>query len=210
MITVELLREGGRTDYFEGEVKVSKACCSAVVLIRAGKRNIVVDPGAMGYAAEVVRALAERGLMPSDIDTVVNTHMHLDHTYNNYLFPNALIYTPTSVWHSDDGNRVEMYPTVTDLGISGVVFLDTPGHMEKHISVLVESGGKKTVIAGDAVRESVIADGIIPKKYPDGEKYLKSMKRIFGLADEIIPGHGPIIKGKRLVELRGRLGKIRG
>ena len=203
--TVDLLREGTRVDVFEGGLKVSKACCSAVVLIRAQGRNVVVDSGAMGYADAVLSALGAVGLKPSDVDTVVNTHMHLDHIYNNYLFKKAVIYTPTSVWHVEDGNRVEMFPGVTDPGIRGVSFMDTPGHMEKHVAVAVRTAAGMVVIAGDAVRESVIDGGEVPRKYPLPHEYLESMRRIFDAADEIIPGHGPPIRGERLKRLRVKL-----
>ncbi len=206
---VDVLREGTRVDVMDGGLKVSNACCSAVVLLRAPGRNVIVDPGAMGYADVVVAELGKRGLKPAGIDTVVNTHMHLDHIYNNYLFAKAVIYTPTSVWHVEDGNRVEMFPGVTDPGIAGVSFMDTPGHMEKHIAVAVKTDGGLVVIAGDAVRESVIDGGEVPKKYPLPREYLDSMKKIFAAADEIIPGHGPVIRGDRLRELRGKLKTMR-
>jgi len=207
-IEVRLLKEGTRIDEERDGVKISRACCSAVVLIRADKNNIIVDPGAMGYADEVIKALAECGLSPKDISIIVNTHTHLDHNYNNYLFPEAVIYTPTSVWYSGDGNRVEMFPHPVDLGIPGIKVLDTPGHMEKHISLLVDSGGKRIAIAGDAVRESIIESGKVPTKYPNAKGYMKSMRLVFSKADEIIPGHGRIITGERLRRLREKLGRI--
>jgi glyoxylase-like metal-dependent hydrolase (beta-lactamase superfamily II) len=207
-ITVELLKEGTRVDSYEDGVKISKACCSAIVLVRAGERMIIVDPGAMGYADELLTALKRLKIRPEDVSAVVNTHMHLDHTYNNYLFPNATIYTPTSIWHAQQGNRVEMFNDVVDIGIPGIRLISTPGHMDKHASVVVETQGKTIVIAGDAVRESVIASGKAPDRYQDPGKYLESMREIFAIADEIIPGHGPVITGERLARLKAKLGKI--
>jgi glyoxylase-like metal-dependent hydrolase (beta-lactamase superfamily II) len=204
-ITVKLLREGTRIDEHKGGMKISRACCGAIVLLKSGKDCIIVDPGAMGYGDEVLAKLANEGLTPKDINIVVNTHMHLDHTFNNYLFPNAVIYTPTSVWHSDEGNRVEMYNHPVDLGIPGIRTLDTPGHMEKHISLIVSSKGKKIVIAGDAIRESIIQSERVPKKYPHPKQYVESMRMIFKVADEIIPGHGPIIRQEKLKTLKKRL-----
>lgn len=204
-VTVELLKEGTRIDVVAGGAWVSNAICSAVVLLRSGAHNVVVDPGAMGYANEVLARLRERGVDPRDVDIVVNTHMHLDHTYNNYLFPKAVIYTPTSIWHSGKGNMVEMFDHITDPKLPGVTFLATPGHMEKHISVLAETDLGRVVIAGDAVRQEVIESGKKPEKYQDPDRYVQSMRRIFELADEIIPGHGHVISGERLKELRRKL-----
>jgi len=208
-VKVHVLREGTRFDGREGKIKVSRMCCSAVVLVVAGGRNIVVDPGAMGYAGEVVGALRRLDIGPEDVGVVVNTHMHLDHTFNNYLFPNAVIYTPTSVWHYGGGNRVEIYQHVVDPGIPGVRILDTPGHVEKHVSVAVETDEGCVVVAGDAVRECVILDGRVPPRYHDPVKYLESMRKVFDEADIIIPGHGPVIGGDRLRRLKKMLGGMR-
>jgi glyoxylase-like metal-dependent hydrolase (beta-lactamase superfamily II) len=206
---VELLKQGTRVDVYEDGAKISKACCSAIVLVRSGGKTVIIDPGAMGYADELLSALKKRQIDPSDVDVVVNTHMHLDHTYNNFLFPNAVIYTPESIWHSEAGNWVEIFGHVADLGIANIKLISTPGHMHDHASVVVKSKGRTIVIAGDAVRESIINEGKPPQKYQNPRQYIESMKLIFDMADEIIPGHGPLIKGKRLKALRGKLEKIK-
>ena len=207
-VSVRLLNRGSRGDSYKDGVKTSKAICSAVVLIRTPKKNVIVDPGAMGYASKVLKALRKEGLAPSDIDAVINTHMHSDHCYNNFLFPTALLYTPTSVWIPGRKNKVVMYPNPPKLSIPGVRLIDTPGHMEKHVSVVVKTGGRTVVIAGDAVREAIIRTGDVPKKYTNAGDYAKSMKKVFDLADEIIPGHGPVISGDRLKRLKARVEMI--
>jgi glyoxylase-like metal-dependent hydrolase (beta-lactamase superfamily II) len=73
------------------------------LLIQTGKENILVDTGA-GELPEKLQKfykitrkpeqnlkaqLAQHGLEPEDIDTVVNTHLHFDHCGNNILFPHA-------------------------------------------------------------------------------------------------------------------------
>jgi N-acyl homoserine lactone hydrolase len=206
--TVEVLWVGTHKDSTAPGRTVIRDCSSTVVLVRAGRRVIVVDPGAMGFQRRVLAGLRAAGVRPEDVDTVVNTHMHLDHTYNDHLFPNAVVYTPTSIWRSGEGNRVDIYSKTTDLKIRGIKFMSTPGHTDKHISVLVDSDRGKVVIAGDAVRESVIASGRRPLKYHDPDGYVESMKRIFSVADEIIPGHGRTIRGERLRRLRKKLDRM--
>ena len=190
---VDVLVWGTRKDSYRGEIKTSEAICSAVVLVRGGGHNIIVDPGAMGYAGEVIAGLKAHGLSPSDVDIVVNTHPHLDHVYNDYLFERAVIYTPTSVWHQGGVNRVVMYPDITAAGIPVVELMNTPGHMDRHISVLVRSGAKVIAVAGDAIRQSIIEAGEVPKKYSHAGEYLESMRLLLDAADEIIPGHGAFI-----------------
>ncbi|MFH0863449.1 MAG: MBL fold metallo-hydrolase [Candidatus Altiarchaeota archaeon] len=204
-VLVDVLKEGTRVDAVVDGVWVSKAICSAVVLLRTAGHSVVVDPGAMGYADEVLRQLKEKGVEPGDVDIVVNTHLHLDHTYNNYLFSNAVIYTPTSIWHIDKGNKVEMFSHMTDPHVPGITFLATPGHMDKHISVLAKTDRGRIVIAGDAIRQELIESGKKPDRYQNPDMYVASMRRIFEVADVIVPGHGPVIKGERLKALKKKL-----
>lgn len=57
------------------------------VLIESGKR-IIVDPGVreVGSWGVLESRLKELGLTPSDIDIVVNTHLHGDHAGSNFIF----------------------------------------------------------------------------------------------------------------------------
>ena len=38
-----------------------------------------------------INAIESLGLRASDIDIIINTHLHWDHCFNNHLFPNARI-----------------------------------------------------------------------------------------------------------------------
>ena len=62
------------------------------VLISNGRHHIVVDTGLPHEAHQLLSALAEKGLKPSDVETVIDTHFHVDHVLNNSLFPSSLIY----------------------------------------------------------------------------------------------------------------------
>ncbi len=62
---------------------------ATVTLVQSQKRNILVDSGLCDDADRLVRALAERGLTPDDVDVVVATHLHYDHCGNHLLFRNA-------------------------------------------------------------------------------------------------------------------------
>lgn len=62
------------------------------VLVSNGRRHIVVDTGMPHEAHQLVNALQKRGLKPADIGGVINTHFHVDHVLNNWLFPNSTIY----------------------------------------------------------------------------------------------------------------------
>ncbi|MCX8032173.1 MAG: MBL fold metallo-hydrolase [Thermoleophilia bacterium] len=73
-----------------------------VYLIR-GAKLALVDTAA--YGADLKQALNERGLSPQDIDLVLNTHGHPDHTGNNAFMKNE---GGASIWiHADDAVCVE-------------------------------------------------------------------------------------------------------
>jgi glyoxylase-like metal-dependent hydrolase (beta-lactamase superfamily II) len=62
------------------------------VLLTDGRLRILVDTGMAHEAHQLVKALEARGLQPSDIQVVINTHFHVDHVLNNCLFSNSRIY----------------------------------------------------------------------------------------------------------------------
>ncbi|MBZ5545341.1 MAG: MBL fold metallo-hydrolase, partial [Acidobacteriia bacterium] len=61
-------------------------------LLSRGRHRIVVDTGLPHEAHQLVAALKTRGLRPDDVGAVINTHFHVDHVLNNYLFPSSTIY----------------------------------------------------------------------------------------------------------------------
>jgi glyoxylase-like metal-dependent hydrolase (beta-lactamase superfamily II) len=62
------------------------------VLVSNGSHRLVVDTGMPHEEHLLLSALQQRGLTPSDIHAVINTHFHIDHVLNNSLFPGAAIY----------------------------------------------------------------------------------------------------------------------
>ena len=64
------------------------------VLLSDGRHHLVVDTGLPHEAHQLVDALKARGLKPADVETVINTHFHVDHVLNNNLFPSSAIFAP--------------------------------------------------------------------------------------------------------------------
>jgi|SRR5579875_964393 glyoxylase-like metal-dependent hydrolase (beta-lactamase superfamily II) len=62
------------------------------VLLSNGNRRLIVDTGMPHEEHQLAQALERRGLKPSDIEAVINTHFHIDHVLNNSLFANSIIY----------------------------------------------------------------------------------------------------------------------
>lgn len=139
------------------------------VLIR-GKKNILVDPNnahISGYGMLGSR-LRELGSGLDDIDIVVNTHCHHDHSAGNLVVRDKIlvvgkgelataetIYGPEFVHAYFTGIMRE----VREIGAQedlvpvdeGVYIVKTPGHSPGSISVLVETQDERVAIMGDTV-----------------------------------------------------------
>ncbi|HET9177367.1 MAG TPA: MBL fold metallo-hydrolase [Terriglobia bacterium] len=65
---------------------------AASVLLSNGGRHFVVDTGMPHEEHLLVNALRQHGLNITDIDSIINTHFHIDHVLNNSLFAGSSIY----------------------------------------------------------------------------------------------------------------------
>jgi glyoxylase-like metal-dependent hydrolase (beta-lactamase superfamily II) len=63
------------------------------VLLSSTHERVLVDTGLPHDAHHLLSAIEQRGLHPSDIGCIINTHFHVDHVSNNCLFPHSVIYT---------------------------------------------------------------------------------------------------------------------
>ena len=173
--------------------------CS-VVLIKTDK-NILVDVGTFHDKQNLIDSLDKEGLKPEDIDIIILTHCHVDHTANLNLFTNADIYyehkaEPTLIKMRTDSYLVKpMKEDQLDFGPDIKVF-STTGHMQGHVSVLVKTDKGNIVIAGDAISTEANLESV-PGNLWSEEKYVESQKMILEMADFIIPGHGKMFEVKK-------------
>jgi glyoxylase-like metal-dependent hydrolase (beta-lactamase superfamily II) len=133
-------------------------------------------PAAQGEGQTPLEAFESIGVVPEDIDIVVNTHLHRDHCENNHLFTNARIFAQRSeiqyaiapcAAHSPfydqlivEKGEVKYLPPFLkaattlidgDYTISDhLAILHTPGHSPGSQSVLVR-GTRNYLLAGDNV-----------------------------------------------------------
>lgn len=123
-------------------------------------------------------ALTAAGVEPADVDYVLCTHLHIDHTgWNTRLengkwvptFPNAKYLMPRGdedmVKGGDQRLFNENISPIIEAGQAEFVdsphalgdcvsLMPTPGHTPGHVSILLRSGGKEALITGDAIHSS--------------------------------------------------------
>jgi glyoxylase-like metal-dependent hydrolase (beta-lactamase superfamily II) len=163
------------------------------VLIRGGGRTVLIDTGAgnkipqdrrervyPGDYGHLMESMASIGVRATDIDIVINSHLHFDHcgwnTANVHgadipTFPNARYYIARNEWeaatHTNERTRTAyLSENFLPLAESGqlelfeeevqvtpeVRILPAPGHTEAHLMVVLSSGGETAVHIGDMVQ----------------------------------------------------------
>ena len=163
------------------------------LLIRAAGKTVVVETGlgsktgkkfndiyAVDRPAGLVEALHGHGVEPSDVDLVINTHLHFDHCGGNTrlnedgepvaTFPNAQYVSqrkefehanaPTdrdrASYLSEDfaplakSGQFQLVDGETEI-LPGVEVVPVPGHNDSHQCVRLSSGGRTAFFFGDLV-----------------------------------------------------------
>ena len=162
------------------------------LLIRSGTRKILVDVGFGGRhvkkdagvygfdpSRNVMTALADEGLAPGDIDTVVLTHLHSDHAAAStrdgadgpeVAFENARYIVNEEEWRvalepdprsaaayrADDfrpiesSGRLDLVGDECDIG-EGVSLVRTGGHTAGHMMVVITANGETAVYPADLI-----------------------------------------------------------
>ncbi len=128
-------------------------------------QGILFDAGLKD--GHIFQKLAENGIDPSGVKTVLITHLHPDHfgglvdADGKASFPNAEVYVSLperDYWCNELKNEavisaLSLYGVHTfqfgDEVVPGVRAIDTSGHTPGHVAYLVEADGEKLIIAGD-------------------------------------------------------------
>ena len=158
------------------------------LVVDTGERRIVVDtcigndkerdiPAWSHLQTSFLADLEAAGYPRETIDTVLCTHLHVDHVgWNTMLvdgewlptFPNARYLVGETEWRywddRDPGTQVltDSVRPVIDAGLVDFVPVDhrvcdevwlepTPGHTPGHVSVRISSGGEDALITGDCI-----------------------------------------------------------
>lgn len=152
-------------------------------------------------------ALKKLGLKCDDIDMVVVTHLHWDHSADNMLFQNAEIIVQQAELRSarlpnPDTAHVYIPSVIYDIDYTvisgdkeiaeGVKVIFTPGHTAGMQGVLVAGQTRSIFIASDTLPlfKNIEQDHlVISDIYVDLQKYYESLNKIAKLSAFILPGH---------------------
>jgi glyoxylase-like metal-dependent hydrolase (beta-lactamase superfamily II) len=140
---------------------------------------------------EIGPQLSQIGIKPSDVKTVILTHLHTDHAGGLHHFSDSEILVHPGEWETARGllgklqgylpqrwpswfaptpvefrpERLGPFPRSYSLTTAGdVVIVPTPGHTPGHLSVIVKSGSLAYFLAGD----TSYTQGFLLKRRPDG------------------------------------------
>jgi glyoxylase-like metal-dependent hydrolase (beta-lactamase superfamily II) len=149
-------------------------------LVRTGDQTVLVDAG-LGpldldwlVGGHLPAALAAHGVSPADIDTVVCSHLHLDHAGwlvdgDTPFFPNATVRFGAGDWQKwvleakpedrirqamlllDDQQRLEPIDGDDVTIAPGITARAAPGHTLGHHVLILSSGDDRLLLLGDAV-----------------------------------------------------------
>jgi len=190
-------------------------------LVVSEGKMILVDTGLGGRPTQMPltmqpalpSVMAEAGVKPSDVDLVVFSHLHFDHTGWNTVdeggkpvpvFPNARHVVQRREWEywtgSEENRTAAQYANaLAPLEAAGLLdFVDgehavtselltvpTPGHTPGHVSFLLASGGERAYITGDATHHPVQASepGWCPGADINPDDSARSRKALFDRAE---------------------------
>jgi N-acyl homoserine lactone hydrolase len=164
----------------------------------------------------IVEALKKGvGWSPEDVDIVINTHLHYDHSGNNRLFKNARFVVQKKEWDAAN-NPIPCQELIylkelfnseavnyfdwrfidgEDEIVPGVKVFLTPGHSEGHQSVLVNTEEGILCVSGDVsnLLEN-IHDNLPAGILTSTKEIYVSMEAVRKRAEFILPGHECSIK----------------
>lgn len=246
--TIEALRVGRLLDLpkevisFKGAGEAAVSVPIIMFVVRSQAGTVIVDTGGPVDESRVVKyhgfkyavdpkehpeaALASIGLTPGDVDVVVNTHLHWDHSANNHLFTNAEHWVQRQelyyAIHPAPPNRAtyEVLPQIKPLWLAtldrmrladgdrellpGLSLISLPGHSPGSQGVSVQTSDGTFLIAGDCVNTYENLEGNAAFKprmsggYTDMVAFTSSLERVQDPTWTVIPSHDHAVVEHRL------------
>ncbi len=189
--------------------------------------NLMIDSGSGMNFEHVVKKLEDFGLSLDDLDILVDTHCHFDHTGGNYEIGDscdcvimASERTSEALSSGDedlilagmaqgDLEPLEVSRTLEEgdeleIGDSTLSVISTPGHTKGSISLYEPED--KLLFSGDAVFRGGIGRMDLPTA--SREDMINTLKKLKKLEiEKLYPGHGPIAEenAERYIDMASNL-----
>jgi len=178
------------------ELKNGWLASSTTTLIKSDNNLIIFDPGC--NREKLLKALNIEKLKPEDINFIVLSHGHGDHSFLTGIFKNAKIISFESLLYDKD----LLLEFKEDILGEDIKIIKTPGHCAEHISLIVNTNKGKYAVAGDVFwwvngDKQIIDVDKEDDSHPielNMKKLKESREKLLNIADYIIPGHGEMFK----------------
>jgi len=171
-------------------------------ILLTGPEIVVIDPGYQTQGDMLDGALRARGIDPSEVRTVVMTHLHSDHLSALPQLPGV-----SAVWvHRDELDTpharrqrgiIDDAPLVVTEGAAGEIrdglsWFHTPGHAPGHVAVQAECVDTRLLAVGDTLGPDPawFREMSAPADLGNREEHLAAWRMIRGHAPAVVvPGH---------------------
>ncbi len=205
-------------------------------LVRVGGKMLLLDAGVgdvrddMFEGGQLLQSLAAADVTPEDIDVIVVSHLHSDHTGwlerdGVSVFPRASIRIGAADWehfvdgatHSKRAARLRVVENQVDLihgdGVAilpGVTTRSTPGHTPGHTSTVISSGTERIIVLGDALHcPAQLTETEWQFVFDvDAELAVRTRQALLREAEEpgtvVLPCHFPDMQSARLMAAHGQ------
>jgi glyoxylase-like metal-dependent hydrolase (beta-lactamase superfamily II) len=158
------------------------------------------------------------GVEPTDVEQVIMTHLHADHTSGMRLLSKARFTCAREEWtaatargaagkgyvarHLPPESQMDLLDfetsTIDLLGDGSIRLISTPGHTPGHMSVLLRVAGERQVlVVGDAVYTlRSLREEIPPLLTASDELYMRSLRELKAFSERepeamLVPSHDP-------------------
>jgi len=188
-------------------------------LLQGGGKNVLVDTGLddfitppeftaeTGLAPQYMDdALESAGFSPDDINVVINTHLHDDHSGNNLLFTKAKFYIQSIEidcclhphpldyrYEPDFIDGLDIFPVDGDMDIlPGIELLHTPGHTPGCQTVRVETLQGRAIIPGMCCHNDNFpksGPAVCPGVHSNAFQAYDTAQRIKDMKGKLLPLH---------------------
>ena len=170
-----------------------------ISFISSGNNKIIVDTGLPKDKQVIKKFFKEEKITLEQVNYVICTHGDADHISNNNLFPKAKYIVGFDIYENDLATFFENEYRID----KNVKIVKLVGHDNRSIGLEVNTEKGKVMIVGDLYEYE--NDWQKPDNWIAFSKnpleHLINRAKVWQQADFIVPGHGPLFKVNKKVDI---------